>query len=215
MPDPHLPDTKRTRLLDAALFCYTQRGLHGVTTADISREAGVATGTFFTHFPTKEALIEAAYYHAEFTLVGWGKAGPDSPRDTVYDALRRVWTATAANALAHPRAFRFWALCWATPGVPPRQADEDGPRRRLPPLRGTERLLAQALQQPVDIGQGLACGLEGQWQAAVEYVLAYPAWQAPDPRAGDAVARAFEAWWEGVGLNRTDPFPARTLTPVA
>lgn len=203
-----MPDTKRTRLLDAALFCFTQHGLHGVTTADISRAAGVATGTFFTHFPTKEALIEAAYYHAEITLVAWVGGGLDYPRDTVYDALRRVWNGTAAKALAHPRAFRFWALCWATPGVPLRRADADGPRRRLPPFRNTERLLAQLLQQPAAVGQGLACGLEGQWQAAVECVLAYPAWQATDPRAGDALARAFEAWWAGVGLDRTVPFPA-------
>ena len=203
-----MSDTKRTRLLDAALFCFTQHGLHGVTTADISREAGVATGTFFTHFATKETLIGDAYYYAERALVDGVGSGPDYPRDTVYDALRRVWTATAANALTHPRAFRFWALCWATPGVPLRRADADGPRRRLSCLRGTERLLAQVLQQPAAVGQGLACGLEGQWQAAVECVLAYPAWQAPDPRAAEALARAFDAWWAGVGLERIVAFPA-------
>ena len=209
-----MPDDKRTRLLDAALFCFTQHGLHGVTTADISRQAGVATGTFFTHFPTKEALVEGAYYRADFALTEQVGTGPDYPKDTVYDALRRAWAGLAANALAHPRAFRFWALCWASPGVPLRRADEHGPRRRLSPLRGTERLLALVLQQPADVGQGLACGLEGQWQAAVECVLAHPAWQAPDPRAGQALARAFEAWWAGVGLDRTVAFPASTPTAV-
>ncbi|MDB5233423.1 MAG: Transcriptional regulator, TetR family [Hymenobacter sp.] len=52
-----MPSDKRTRLLDAALMRFTLRGLHGTTTADISREAGVAAGTFFTYFLTKEAIV--------------------------------------------------------------------------------------------------------------------------------------------------------------
>jgi AcrR family transcriptional regulator len=209
-----MPSDKRTRLLDAALMRFTLRGLHGTTTADISREAGVAAGTFFTYFLTKEAIVEAAYLHAELALwegVGWRA---DYPRDTVYDALRRVWAAMGARALAHPRAFRFWALCWATPGVPLRRMDDDGPRRRLRPFRGTEQLLALVLGRPAAEGQELACGLEGHWQAAVECALAFRSDAAPDAPATPALARAFDAWWAGVGLDRTVPFPVPAPAPV-
>ncbi len=47
---------KRTTIMKAALKLFTERGFHGTSTAQISREAGVATGTLFNYFPTKEDL---------------------------------------------------------------------------------------------------------------------------------------------------------------
>jgi len=44
---------KRTAIIEAALKLFTERGFHGTSTAQISKEAGVATGTLFNYFPTK------------------------------------------------------------------------------------------------------------------------------------------------------------------
>ncbi|WP_308167909.1 TetR/AcrR family transcriptional regulator [Catellatospora tritici] len=50
----------RQRLLDAAARAFAQEGPE--TTLDaIAKEAGVGIGTLYRHFPTREALVEAAY----------------------------------------------------------------------------------------------------------------------------------------------------------
>jgi AcrR family transcriptional regulator len=52
---------KRKAILDAALTLFTERGFHGTPTSLIAQEAGVATGTLFHYFKTKEELIESLY----------------------------------------------------------------------------------------------------------------------------------------------------------
>ena len=50
----------RDRLLDVAVRMFSQDG-PDVTLDAIAREAGVGIGTLYRHFPTREALVEAAY----------------------------------------------------------------------------------------------------------------------------------------------------------
>jgi AcrR family transcriptional regulator len=50
----------RDRLLAAAARAFAEDGT-GATIDAIAREAGVGVGTVYRHFPTREALIEAAY----------------------------------------------------------------------------------------------------------------------------------------------------------
>lgn len=50
-------DDTRRRLFAAAVQLFTSAGYHGTTVEAIARRAGVAKGTFFVHFPTKDAVI--------------------------------------------------------------------------------------------------------------------------------------------------------------
>jgi len=50
----------RERLLDAAVRAFSQDGPEATLDA-IAKDAGVGIGTLYRHFPTREALIEAAY----------------------------------------------------------------------------------------------------------------------------------------------------------
>ncbi|MGA2105752.1 TetR/AcrR family transcriptional regulator [Methanoregula sp.] len=52
---------KREAILDTALVLFTERGFFGTPTSMISKEAGVATGTLFFYFRTKEDLIDTLY----------------------------------------------------------------------------------------------------------------------------------------------------------
>src|SRR5512145_2314084 len=54
----------RRRLLEAAVALFAEKGLHGVTSAQIARRAGVATGTFYLHFADKEALFHEIAFAA-------------------------------------------------------------------------------------------------------------------------------------------------------
>jgi AcrR family transcriptional regulator len=59
---PLRADAQRNRdaLLAAAVRLFSEQGL-GATLDAIAKEAGVGIGTLYRHFPTREALIEAAY----------------------------------------------------------------------------------------------------------------------------------------------------------
>jgi AcrR family transcriptional regulator len=59
---PLRADAQRNRdaLLAAAVRLFSEHGL-GATLDAIAKDAGVGIGTLYRHFPTREALIEAAY----------------------------------------------------------------------------------------------------------------------------------------------------------
>ena len=51
-------ESTRRRLVDAATALFAESGLHAATSSAIARRAGVATGTFYLHFPDKHAVFE-------------------------------------------------------------------------------------------------------------------------------------------------------------
>jgi AcrR family transcriptional regulator len=50
-------DDTRKRLFVAAAELFAEHGYHATSVDQIARRAGVAKGTFFVHFPTKDAVI--------------------------------------------------------------------------------------------------------------------------------------------------------------
>ena len=60
-------EDKRNAILSAATHVFADRGL-GAPTSAISQAAGVAEGTLFTYFPTKDELINALYCEIKLEL---------------------------------------------------------------------------------------------------------------------------------------------------
>ena len=50
----------REKLLAAAVELYAERGTEG-SLEEVAKRAGVGIGTLYRHFPTRDALVEAAY----------------------------------------------------------------------------------------------------------------------------------------------------------
>lgn len=111
-----VPD-KRAALLRAALRLFARDGL-SVPTSAISRAAGVATGTLFLYFRSKEELIGSLYLEAISDLTevmmksaaGGGSAG---------DVFRRVWFSRARWHLANPEASSLIRQCEASAVLSP------------------------------------------------------------------------------------------------
>ena len=57
--DPVLRRARRLQIIDAGLTAFAKHGYAGATTAAICRIAGIGSGTFFHHFPTKDSLLVA------------------------------------------------------------------------------------------------------------------------------------------------------------
>jgi len=77
----------RQRLLDAALHEFRSRGYAATTVDDLCRAAGVGKGSFFHHFPSKEALaLEAVGHWNAMTGALFAQApyhAPADPRERV------------------------------------------------------------------------------------------------------------------------------------
>ena len=58
------PALTRSRLVAAGTELFAERGLHGVTSAQIAQRAALATGTFYLHFADKLALFRAIVFDA-------------------------------------------------------------------------------------------------------------------------------------------------------
>jgi len=97
---------KKAAIIKAAFKLFTERGFHGTPTSMISEEAGVATGTLFRYFPTKEALINAAYVVAKGHMAAALKAGIEA-EPTFEDKARRIWENTIRWGLRNPEEFLF------------------------------------------------------------------------------------------------------------
>ena len=82
---------KRTAIMETALKLFTERGFQGTSTAQISKEAGVATGTFFNYFPTKEDLINSLYFEVKGRLNSSMEKEIES-ESTFQERVRRLWS---------------------------------------------------------------------------------------------------------------------------
>ena len=54
-------DLTRARLVRAALELFTTRGYHPTTTPELARKAGIAEGTIYRHFASKQHLLNELY----------------------------------------------------------------------------------------------------------------------------------------------------------
>ena len=95
-------EDKRNAILDAATRLFAERGLTAAPTSEISKLAGVAEGTLFTYFKTKDDLINALYREIKLEL---GDAMmSDFPRKkNIRTKLRHVWDRYVNWGIASPR----------------------------------------------------------------------------------------------------------------
>lgn len=93
-------DDKRDAILTAAVQVFAQHGL-GAPTAAISKAAGVAEGTLFTYFHTKDDLINALYREIKLQLAGALMSEFARHKDA-RAKLRHVWDSYVNWGVAHP-----------------------------------------------------------------------------------------------------------------
>jgi AcrR family transcriptional regulator len=95
-------EDKRNAILDAATRLFAERGLPAAPTSEISKQAGVAEGTLFTYFKTKDDLTNALYREIKLELADAMMS--DFPRrKNVRTRLRHVWDRYVNWGIANPK----------------------------------------------------------------------------------------------------------------
>jgi AcrR family transcriptional regulator len=97
---------KKQLILDAALRLFVEFGFHDTPTSKIAKEAGVANGTLFYFFPTKDDLVKALYIELKSKMVGC-MADSISEEMELKEILKRYYKVSLTWALSHQREFAF------------------------------------------------------------------------------------------------------------
>jgi AcrR family transcriptional regulator len=94
-------ETKRNAILDAATRVFAERGLTAAPTSEISKQAGIAEGTLFTYFKTKDDLINALFREIKLEQADAIMSG--FPRKkSVRTRLRHVWDGYVSWGMKNP-----------------------------------------------------------------------------------------------------------------
>jgi AcrR family transcriptional regulator len=102
---PRSSSQTRDRLARAALDLFTTRGYHETTTPLIAARAGVAEGTIYRHFPSKEDLLNEIFRAGVRAFLEPVKnADPLRPCRDRLDGIATRWTAVA---VANPALVRL------------------------------------------------------------------------------------------------------------
>jgi len=102
-------EAARSKLLDAGTRLIAERGIEGVNTNVVAREARLGVGTFYNHFEDKHELHRAIVLHGFEGLraaVADASGGLGAERDELAAQVRAVVGAQVDFASAEPALFR-------------------------------------------------------------------------------------------------------------
>lgn len=105
-PAKHTPKSRRTRagILDAAMRLFAEMGYHAANNGVIAEAAGLTRGAMLYHFPTREALVEAAVAYI------------DAERVKLFEQAAAMRPAPGVDAAEHA-IDAYWALLHETPFI--------------------------------------------------------------------------------------------------
>ncbi|MGI9596354.1 MAG: TetR/AcrR family transcriptional regulator [Acidimicrobiales bacterium] len=126
-----------------------ERGFHGVSMSAVAKEAGVATGTAYVHYDSKDELVKASYRELKAGFVEAGAAAID-PDGSAECRFRQLWLGAYHHLSCDPVGARFMIQVDASPYA----AELYGESAAEPPTRAVTEEGAAA--DPLMIQAGLA-----------------------------------------------------------
>ncbi len=182
--------TTRDRLLEAARALFTTTGYHATTTPILAKRAGVAEGTIYRHFTSKQALLNASYQEIQ----RWGsvtvREATTLPGKTVGERLNllgRKWLDEAERDPSRARLLLVWRA------IP--ELDETSRAAAAELRQGLEHLVARGKQEG-----SVRAGVVELWTAVWLTLIAFAAervasreWTAGHPHALATLDAAWEA----------------------
>jgi AcrR family transcriptional regulator len=180
-------DEKRMKILDAALRVCAERGIADAPTSAISKAAGVAEGTLFTYFETKDELMNALYLEMrqEFS-----RRLTDFPVESdARTRLRYIWDKYLELGGLHPERLKVLAQLRASGRL--FKENEPPASALLELVRGIKDAVSGGgfEQVPLDY---LALMVRAQAETTIEYITSNP------ERAGECAEQGFRMLWNGL-----------------
>ena len=97
---------KRVEIMQSALKLIAENGFHGAPMATIAEEAGVAAGTIYLYFESKDVLIKELYNELEGKLIATLQEGYSTER-SIRDRFIYLGTTLLRYHIDNPLQFRY------------------------------------------------------------------------------------------------------------
>jgi len=191
MPRPRSED-KHNAILQAAIAEFAARGVWTTPTSAISRAAGVAEGTLFTYFATKDVLVNELYRALKLELAEVMLSTYPANGDA-RTKLRHIWTRYVHWGVANPDKFKVMEQLRVSD-----QVSEESRAFGRAPFVELERLAADCIKRkiirnyPVEFIGAMLGGL-------AETTMGFVA-QAGKKSRTDYCAAGFETFWQGIAV---------------
>jgi TetR/AcrR family transcriptional regulator len=91
-------EAKRTRIIDAAMRHFAEQGYHAARVGDIAAQLGIAKGSVFQHFGSKDGLFFEVYKKAVRAFPAYLDA-PAEVRDEGFFSVLRYWLTRTEHML--------------------------------------------------------------------------------------------------------------------
>ncbi len=184
---------KHTAILDAAIQVVAERGLAATPTSAISKAAGVAEGTLFTYFKTKDALVNALYLQIKREMADAMVA--DFPHHAaIRQQLLYVWDCFVRWGVAHPDKKQVMDQLKTAAAITPETRQV-----AAAPFAGIEQLFRASVASGVLRDYPVAF----IWACMASLAEATMDAMAREPEAADAYRQmGFEILWNGIAQGR-------------
>jgi AcrR family transcriptional regulator len=181
-------EDKRNAILSAATEVFAERGLSAATSA-ISTAAGVAEGTLFTYFKTKDELINALYREIKLELADAMMS--DFPRRAgIRERLEHVWNRYLGWGIKNPNQQKVLQQMTVWGGLT-RESKHAG----TAPFLEIEKMAAAAVAQHVFLDRPLefiAAAMSALADTTMDFVRR-------NPKQADLYRnQGFEMLWAGI-----------------
>jgi AcrR family transcriptional regulator len=183
-------ETKRNAILDAATRVFAERGLTAAPTSEISKQAGVAEGTLFTYFKTKDDLINALF--REIKLEQADAIMSDFPRKkSVRTRLRHVWDGYVNWGMKNPEQRKVLSQLQVS-GMLSKQSLEAGSAPYVEMYNMTRDAIEQHILRADLPGELISKMLAASAEATMDLIVLKPAMATKYRNGG------FEIYWAGI-----------------
>lgn len=142
---------KKDLIINAALQLFVENGFHGTATSKIAQEAGVANGTLFQYFKTKDELVIALYTHIKDELAEYVSKNTPNNAD-IKETIKTQVLSSLFWALDNPTKFRFIQQFHTSPYIG--KIEQDVINKQVEPhLTLIQKGIKQGIikQQPADL----------------------------------------------------------------
>jgi AcrR family transcriptional regulator len=185
-------EDKRNAILSAATEVFAERGL-GAPTSAISRAAGVAEGTLFTYFKTKDELVNTLYREIKLELADAMMSGFPR-RASIRNRLQHVWNSYTGWGIANPMQQKVLQQMAVWSGL-----SEESKRAGTAPFleiqKTAEAAVAQHVFQDLPL-EFIAAAMSALAETTMEFMRREPK-QAPMYRS-----TGFEMLWAAVSRKK-------------
>ncbi|WOT05882.1 TetR/AcrR family transcriptional regulator [Shewanella youngdeokensis] len=163
---------KKQAILDTALALFVSQGFYATSTASIAKQAGVANGTLFHHFASKDELMNHLYLTIKQELANAITTHAAPCGELELDA-KNLWNAAISWAIENPLKQAFFQQYSMSPSIAAeiKQQAMNGILGFMGELIYRGQKLGLLASYPLSL---MLEGCHGQYLAATRYFIDHP-----------------------------------------